>query len=84
LEAATAEDRVLMSFDLGFADIRRYPPGSHTGVVVFRFKDQRWKTWQKPLRRLVSSGALTGLRRGGLAIVDEDRVRFRRGERRSR
>lgn len=78
LQAATAEDRILMSFDLGFADIRKYPPGTHAGIVVFRLTDQRWKTLQKPVRRLVSTGALQELRRG-LAIVDENRVRFRRG-----
>ncbi len=83
LEAARAEDRVLMSFDLGFADIRRYPPGAHAGIVVFRLKDQRWKTLEKPVRRLVSTGALKELRQG-LAIVDENRVRFRRGETPSR
>jgi predicted nuclease of predicted toxin-antitoxin system len=83
LKAATAEDRILMSFDLGFADIREYPPGTHGGIVVFRLRDQRWKTLQKPVRRLVSTGALRELRRG-LAIVDESRVRFRRPQERSR
>jgi len=51
LQAASAENRVLMSFDLGFADIRRYPAGAHAGIVVFRLKDQRWKTLQKPGER---------------------------------
>ena len=77
LQAATVEDRILMSFDKDFADIRVYPPGSHAGIVVFRLKDQRWKTLQTPARRFVSTGALKALRRG-LAIVDENRVRFRR------
>jgi predicted nuclease of predicted toxin-antitoxin system len=83
LAAARAEDRVLMSFDLGFADIRRYPQGAHAGIVVFRLKDQRWKTLEKPVRRLVSTGALRELRQG-MAIVDESRVRFRRGTKPSR
>jgi len=83
LQAAATEDRMLMSFDLGFADIREYPPGTHAGIVVFRLKDQRWKTLQKPVRRLISTGALRELRRG-LAIVDENRVRFRRGKARGR
>lgn len=77
LRAATAENRVLMSFDRGFADIRQYRPGTHGGIVVFRLKDQRWKTLQTPVRRLISTGALRELRRG-LAIVDEHLVRFRR------
>lgn len=48
LQAATAEHRVLMSFDLGFADIREYPPGTHAGIVVFRLEDQRWTALEKP------------------------------------
>ena len=31
LAAATEEGRALFSFDLDFADIRVYPPGSHGG-----------------------------------------------------
>ena len=35
LRAATDEGRILLTFDLDFADIRRYPPGTHAGIVVF-------------------------------------------------
>lgn len=42
LEVATSEGRTLLTFDLDFADIRRYPVGSHAGIVVFRLHDQRW------------------------------------------
>ena len=77
LQAATAEARILMTYDTDFADIRRYPPGTHAGIVVFRLKDQRWKTLQTPAQRLVSTGALRELRQA-LAIVDESRVRYRR------
>ena len=34
LKAATDEQRILITFDLDFADIRHYPPGSHGGIVV--------------------------------------------------
>jgi len=37
--ACRAEDRVLFSLDLDFADIRRYPPETHSGIVVLRPKD---------------------------------------------
>jgi hypothetical protein len=30
------EQRVLVTFDLDFADIRRYPPASFGGIVVLR------------------------------------------------
>ena len=41
LQAATNEGRMLMTFDLDFADIRHYPPGSHAGIVVFRQRQRR-------------------------------------------
>jgi predicted nuclease of predicted toxin-antitoxin system len=77
LAAATAERRILMTFDLDFADVRHYPPGTHAGIVVFRLEDQRWQTLQGPLDRLLRGGRLETLDQG-LAVVDETRVRFRR------
>jgi predicted nuclease of predicted toxin-antitoxin system len=77
LNAATSEDRILLTFDLDFADIRRYPPGSHAGIVVFRLHDQRWANLQKPVRRLLAQGTLEILA-NGLAIVDESRTRIKR------
>jgi predicted nuclease of predicted toxin-antitoxin system len=30
------EQRMLMTLDVEFADLRKYPPGSHPGVILFR------------------------------------------------
>ena len=38
--AARAEDRILVTFDLDFADIRAYPPRSHKGIWVLRPRTQ--------------------------------------------
>ena len=76
LRAAASERRLLMTFDLDFADIRRYPLGSHAGIIVFRLNDQRWAALKEPVRRLIDSGILDRVQ-GGLAIVDELRVRIR-------
>jgi predicted nuclease of predicted toxin-antitoxin system len=78
--AATGEDRILLTFDLGFGNVRSYPPGSHAGVVVFRFRDQRWAVLEGPARRLLASQTLESMA-GGVAIVDETRIRLRRGRR---
>lgn len=75
-KAATEEGRLLMTFDLGFANIRKFPPGSHAGIVVFRLHDQRWAILKGPAQRLIESGLLDKLA-GALAIVDETRTRFR-------
>jgi len=42
LRKAAEENRLLITFDVDFGDIRKYPIGSHAGIVVFRLHDQRW------------------------------------------
>lgn len=71
--AVKREERLFMTYDLGFADIRKHSPGSHGGIVVFRLQDQRWRVLEGPARRLVESGLLERLQ-GRLAIV---RIRTR-------
>jgi predicted nuclease of predicted toxin-antitoxin system len=34
--AAKEEQRMLLTLDVEFADLRKYPPGSHPGVILFR------------------------------------------------
>lgn len=76
LRCATEEDRVLMTFDLDFADIRSYPLGQHAGIVVFRIPDRRWAVLKEPAERLIASGRLDQISYG-LAIVDDKRIRMR-------
>lgn len=80
LAAAAREERVLLTFDVGFADIRRYPLGSHAGIVVFRLRDQRWQVLQQGLKRLLANPAKWQALSRGLAIVDDARVRYRPGK----
>jgi predicted nuclease of predicted toxin-antitoxin system len=37
-EVCKREDRALITLDLGFADIRAYPPADYSGLVVFRLR----------------------------------------------
>ena len=39
-ERCRAEDRVLMTLDLDFANVQAYAPKSHPGIVIFRSKSQ--------------------------------------------
>ena len=52
LRTAAQEARLLMTFDVGFGDIRSYPLGSHAGIVVFRLKASR----ERPARAIDTSG----------------------------
>ncbi|WP_368861807.1 DUF5615 family PIN-like protein [Frankia gtarii] len=40
LAAAVEENRMVFTLGRGFGNIRTYPPGSHSGIVVFRLDDQ--------------------------------------------
>jgi predicted nuclease of predicted toxin-antitoxin system len=34
--AAKAEHRMLLTLDVEFGDLRKYPPGGHPGIILFR------------------------------------------------
>jgi len=36
---AQAEQRIIVTADLDFADVRTYPPGTHPGIIVLRLPD---------------------------------------------
>jgi predicted nuclease of predicted toxin-antitoxin system len=70
------EARVLITFDLDFADIQLYPPGSHPGIWVLRPHSQSIANTVTMLR-----GALTLLEteepQKRLWIIEHGRVRIR-------
>lgn len=76
IEACRAESRTLVTLDLDFADVRRYPPARFDGIWVLRPPHQ-------DVPQLVSAvqGALSLLPTepvaGRLWIVERNRVRVR-------
>jgi predicted nuclease of predicted toxin-antitoxin system len=77
LEACRKERRLLMTFDIGFGDIRAYPPSGHQGIVVLRLHDQQPQIVLDVLRKFLLSTDLNQLA-GCLCVVTENRVRIRR------
>ena len=76
LQASVSEDRVLVTLDLDFADIRTYPPGTHAGIWVLRPVAQTFSA----TTALVEAGlrlAAAERTRGQLWVIDEKRVRIR-------
>jgi predicted nuclease of predicted toxin-antitoxin system len=75
---AREEGRVLVSADLGFANILSYPTGSHPGIVIARFPSET------PVSTLNDAivAAIAGLSqeeiRGALVVVEPGRIRLRR------
>jgi len=76
-EVVQGEERVLVTLDLDFADIRRFQPGHHPGVVVFRVGQRHPERLVELLRRLLPE-LLLEFQPDELWIVKERGVRRRR------
>ena len=70
------EDRVLLTLDLDFSDIRAYPPEQYAGLVVLRLNRQDKPRVLQVIARLILVFAVEEPK-GHLWIVEEDRVRIR-------
>lgn len=78
VQYASDERLCVLSADLGFADVRRYPPAEYHGIVIMRLARHATSSF---ITRLLSSfleriDTFPELR-GRLAIVELGRVRFR-------
>jgi predicted nuclease of predicted toxin-antitoxin system len=75
-DASQAENRILVTFDLDFSDIRIYPPAGHKGIWILRPHAQSVTNTLALLR-----GALAVLQREParkrLWIVEPEQVRIR-------
>lgn len=77
--AATDEDRMLLTLDRGIGDLRRYPPGSHAGILVLRPVAQDPDSILALIRRLMRTQPLDNFR-GCVVVVEPQKVRIRRSE----
>jgi predicted nuclease of predicted toxin-antitoxin system len=77
--AATDEGRMLLTLDRGIGDLRRYPPGSHAGILVLRPVAQDPDSILTLIGRLMSTHPLEELR-GCVAVVEPQKARIRRPE----
>ncbi|GAB4492562.1 MAG: DUF5615 family PIN-like protein [Anaerolineales bacterium] len=73
---SAAESRILLTLDLGFANIRAYPPSKYPGIIVFRLSRQNKQNVLQAISRLLRVFD-THLVHNKLWIVEERRVRIR-------
>jgi predicted nuclease of predicted toxin-antitoxin system len=73
------EGRMLLTLDVEFADLRKYPPGTHPGIILFRPPSCGPLTVNKFIADFVRSAKLEELA-SSVAIVDPARVRVRAPE----
>ena len=72
------EERVLITLDMDFADIRTYPPGILPGIVVMRLVRQDKTSILRAFSRILPEFS-QGQPSGALWIVEADRIRIREG-----
>ena len=76
---ATGEGRILLTLDIEFADLRKYPPGSHPGIVLFRPGTLGPLSVNRFVEQFARSTDLATLS-GCVAVVEPHGVRVRQPE----
>ena len=71
-----AENRILVTQDMDFADIRTYPPRQHPGIVVIRLASQTRDDLLQIGERLIEALSNSSPQ-GQLWIVEDSRLRIR-------
>jgi len=74
-DACRAEKRVLISQDLDFSNVLRFPPRSSHGVVVLRGRNQLLRTTRRLLRTTLALMDRETVA-GKLWVVEERRIRI--------
>lgn len=75
--AAKVEGRMLLTLDLEFGDIGKYPPGSHPGIILFRPRSFGPLAVNRFIEEFVRGTDLQLLTRC-VVVVEPARVRVRR------
>jgi predicted nuclease of predicted toxin-antitoxin system len=75
--AAHRETRMLLTLDVDFSDITRFPPGGHPGIVVIRVPEPRPSLVTAALTGLLARHSLDDLA-GFVVIAQLGGIRIRR------
>jgi predicted nuclease of predicted toxin-antitoxin system len=75
--AAKSENRMIFTLDLDFADLRKFLPGSHPGVILFRPRSMGPSAVNQFVLKFAQQTELSELARC-LAVVEPHRIRVRR------
>lgn len=77
LAFARQAERCLVTLDAEFADVRRYPPGSHCGIIRLRIRFAPADVVASALDRLLPQLDRVPLDRGALVVSDGRRYRVK-------
>lgn len=76
-QGVQAEGRWLVTADKEFADLRRFPPGSHAGVILLRSSEESRVDYLQLAGTVLSSIKLDEIA-GAVVVVTDRGVRVRR------
>jgi len=76
-EIVQREKRFLITGDKGFADIRKYPPGTHFGVLLLRPESEGISQLIELIQEVLTSDMLDKLG-GCIGVATPGRLRMRR------
>ncbi len=71
------EGRFFITLDLDFSDVRRFPPGTHPGILLLRSRCGSRQAVLDVLQRVVREDPLATLQ-GCLVVADDIQTRIRR------
>ncbi len=73
------EERIFVTFDLDFSDVRVYPPGAYPGIIVIRLADQSVDLTLAVINKVISTFKEESPS-GKLWIVEDTKIRIRNNE----
>lgn len=79
METCHKETLVLITMDTGFANQKAYPAGTHPGIIVMRIKNQGARNVLSVMQRFFERQSDLEELSGCTVIVEEHRIRVRRG-----
>ena len=71
-----SEGRFFITLDIDFSDIRKFPPGSHPGILLLRPKSKGKLAVERVLMRVIKDHPLESLA-GLLTVANEKHTRIR-------
>lgn len=76
-ERVCADNRLFVTLDLDFSDMRRYQPGTHPGILLVRARSRSASAVTEVLKRVTAERSLEDLK-GCLAVANRSFTRIRR------
>src|SRR5580698_3546745 len=73
----SSERRLLLTQDLDFSDIRKFAPGSHSGIVLIRLRDPSRRRLLERMRHILQTERIESWT-GCFVVISDRKLRVRR------